>query len=88
MYPLKLKFYGLSVCIIEHQIPLACKTFVRYTPSIVSVEPNFFASFILGHNQQFHCSCRQELQQAREKRKEEEVIALKRSMESGMVSFY
>lgn len=36
----------------------------------------------------FHCTCRQELLQAREKQKEEQVIALKRSMESGMVSFY
>lgn len=36
----------------------------------------------------FHCTCRQELLQAREKHKEEQVMALKRSMESGMVSFY
>lgn len=35
----------------------------------------------------FHYTCRQELLQAREKHKEEQVIALKRSMESGMVSF-
>lgn len=36
----------------------------------------------------FHSTCRQELMQAREKHKEEQVIALKRSMESGMVSFH
>lgn len=36
----------------------------------------------------FQWICRQELLQAREKHKEEQVIALKREMESGMVSSY
>lgn len=36
----------------------------------------------------FQWTCRQEMLQAREKQKEEQVIALKREMESGMVSFY
>lgn len=35
------------------------------------------------------CACyRLEMQEAREKQKEEEVLALKRSMEGGMVSFF
>lgn len=42
----------------------------------------FYPSVII-----FHCTCRQELLQAREKHKEEQVMALKRSMQSGMVSF-
>jgi hypothetical protein len=36
----------------------------------------------------FQWTCRQEMLQVREKQKEEQVIALKREMESGMVSFY
>lgn len=52
--------------------------------SIVSADPNCFILSITI----FRCTWRQELLQAREKHKEEQVIALKRSMESGMVSFY